>query len=212
MTFNPSEAAAMVDADLAALAERQRERVQEEYEDAVETAAKYAEHLAAGGDPRKYEEPPLRANESRWSRSRLVPYKSALDAVYDRYRETQGTDANPYSPIHYAKRWSVARYALAHIGEPMAYADLGAIGGSMAKMPSGEVAQILANLQWTNGRDLVLRRVRIDGKVGYLLRSRGADEQPFAVDWKRDEETGFLSHSVDPAMVPLEPKRKAVVS
>lgn len=204
MTFKPETA---VEAVVLAVEKRGAElddRIDREQREAIEVAEKYAETLAAGGDAGRYPEPRPGNAESRWSRSRLVSYKDALAIVYDRWNEERGERANPFSPLDFLKRWRLAEYALDHLGETMLYAELGDLGAGPhgSRMQSGEVVSILAELQDTNGRDLVLRRVRIDGKVAYLLRPRQAMEDP--VGFREGEDNRL--RGVDATKIPLEKK------
>lgn len=195
--FDPAQATATADAAVQRRLDEIEEQIAQEAREARDAGRKYAEHLAAGGDPSR---PPDSAGVYR-GRSALVTDVLALLAVYRVWNEARGS-RNPIAPIRTEKSWRIAEALFERFGEPIPFAELGGIGttGSF-KASSSEVNDVLRTIADDTKAEIIPRKTKVDGKVAYLIRDRRDDDPDYWDDngrWRIKGEGDYpLVHSRD---------------
>lgn len=150
----------------------------QERSDNEEAAGQYARHLAAGGDPTEYDDVPY----ERFSHT-LLSRTLALNIVYVRWNKARG-GTNPVSPIQAHTKWRIAEALHASIGTPVLFSELSALGNKHRGASSSDVMTAAADAQTDT---LIARKVKLDGKVAYMLRVRVGEEEQ-AHNWNVPEE------------------------
>ena len=157
------------------------EQVDVEARQAEEVAEEYARRLAAGDDPLNYPLPDegdrggWRQNWRGRSDWLVSPYVG-LRVVYAAWHEARGS-RNPIEPFQNAGAFRIGERMAESIGTPVLYQELATLfTGSRAKVESDRIAKAL--LEFERAGDLVVRRVKVDGKVAFLIRERRPDDAP----------------------------------
>lgn len=149
-----------------------------EYEEALQLADQYAEHLATGGDPTDY---PKHDDRDRHHHGLA---RVAREAVFDswngsRPRQSVSYPWGPDMPYH----WIVQEYLLDRVGMPVPMSVLSTLARGRKASP-GQVAEAAWSVQVATRGELRVRKVRLDGKVAWLVRQPVEDDALGDIAWR----------------------------
>jgi hypothetical protein len=144
--------------------ERLQDELADEHEEAVALAVEYADHLATDGDPTDY---PKHDDRDRHHHGLA---RVAREAVFDTWNEsrTRRSISYPWGP-DMPYQWIVQEYLLDRVGEPVPMDKLARLH-RVRKASPAQVAEAAWSVQVATRGELRVRKVRVDGKVAWLVR------------------------------------------
>ena len=189
-TYDPAEATAYARQAAEQRLGRLEDDLEREHEEAVALAETYAYQLGSDGDPTDYPKPDNQGHQHGLA-------KVAREAVFNAWNETRDrrSVSYPWGP-DMPFRWLVQEHLLDRVGEPVPMATLAQLGTGR-KASATQVAEAAWSVQVATAGALRVRKVRVDGKVAWLVRVPVADDGLADLAWREGVHTSRLEAMSD---------------